>query len=141
MCLFFPCQTLISGPKSSLNTRKRFNIVDIFAVKNGIHIFCVHPQSFSSILNFQVDEMYFKMEGPWTTKKYCWQPWLAHKEYFWILNSRMAKTVTFWPWWQHFNSFWFETLFSFVSLFSFCYIESRCTVAPLCLPLVLSALV
>ena len=26
-----------------------------------------------------------------------------------VLNSRrssMAKTVTFWPWWQPFNSFW-----------------------------------
>ena len=24
-------------------------------------------------------------------------------------NSRIAKTVTFWPWWQPFNSFSFET--------------------------------
>ena len=26
-------------------------------------------------------------------------------------HSRMAKIVTFWPWWQHFNSFCFETFF------------------------------
>ena len=38
-------------------------------------------------------------------------------------RSRMAKTVIFWPWWQPFNSFCFETLsfFASVSLFSFCY--------------------
>ena len=39
-------------------------------------------------------------------------------------HSRMAKTVIFWPWWQPFNSFCFETnpfFFTFVSLFSFCY--------------------
>ena len=33
-------------------------------------------------------------------------------------RSRMAKTVTFWPWWQLFNSFCFQTL-SFFSLFPF----------------------
>ena len=31
---------------------------------------------------------------------------------------RMAKTVTFWPWWQPFNDFCFETL-PFVPLFPF----------------------
>ena len=40
-------------------------------------------------------------------------------------RSRMAKTIIFWPWWQPFESFSFETLsflpFAFVSLFSFCY--------------------
>ena len=37
-------------------------------------------------------------------------------------RSRMSKTVTFWYWWQLFNSFCFEILsFFFVSLFSFCY--------------------
>ena len=37
--------------------------------------------------------------------------------------SRMAKTVTFWPWRQSFNNFYFDTLsfFQFVSLFSLCY--------------------
>ena len=38
-------------------------------------------------------------------------------------RSRVAKTIIFWPWWQPFNSFCFETL-SFLSLspfFSFCY--------------------
>ena len=33
-------------------------------------------------------------------------------------RSRMAKTVTFWPWWQRFNSFCFESL-SFLPLFPF----------------------
>ena len=33
-------------------------------------------------------------------------------------RSRMAKTVTFWPWWQPFNSFCFESL-SFFPLFPF----------------------
>ena len=32
--------------------------------------------------------------------------------------SRMAKTVTFWPWWQSFNSFCFESL-SFFLCFPF----------------------
>ena len=41
-------------------------------------------------------------------------------------RSRMAKTVTFWPWWQPFNSFCFETLFSFFPLFSFCYEKKLC---------------
>ena len=31
-------------------------------------------------------------------------------------RSRLAKTVPFWPWWQHFNSFCFES-FSFSPLF------------------------
>ena len=37
--------------------------------------------------------------------------------------SRMAKTVTFWPWWQPSNCFCFETLsfFSLFSHFSYCY--------------------
>ena len=41
-------------------------------------------------------------------------------------RSRMAKTVTFWLWWQPFNSFCFETLFSFFPQFSFCYKKKLC---------------
>ena len=33
-------------------------------------------------------------------------------------RSRMAKTIIFWPWWQPFNSFYFETL-SFLPLSPF----------------------
>ena len=38
-------------------------------------------------------------------------------------RSRMAKTVTLWPWWQPFNSFCFESLsfFPLFPFFSFCY--------------------
>ena len=32
-------------------------------------------------------------------------------------RSRMAKTVSVWPWWQPFNSFCFETFFPFASIF------------------------
>ena len=63
--------------------------------------------------------MDFKVEGPWDTDKYCRPPWLADQKNF--LNSRrsrMPKTVTFWPWWQPFNSFFFESL-SFFPLFLF----------------------
>ena len=55
-------------------------------------------------------KMDLKVEGPWNTDKY-WN----------FLNSRrsrMAKTVTLWPWWQPFNSFCFESL-SFFPLFPF----------------------
>ena len=47
-------------------------------------------------------------------------------------RSRMAKTVTFWPWWQPFDSFCFETLsFSTFSPFSlFATQKSRGTIAP-----------
>ena len=38
-------------------------------------------------------------------------------------HSRMAKTVTFWPWWQSFDSFWFETLSFFFVSFIFCHIK------------------
>ena len=63
MCLFFPYQTLISvlslGNKLITEHRKeRFNIDDIFPVKNGIRVFRVHPQSFSSILNIQVEHIF-----------------------------------------------------------------------------------
>ena len=34
--------------------------------------------------------MDFKVEGPRSTGKYCWPPWLADKK----KHSRMAKTVT-----------------------------------------------
>ena len=40
---------------------------------------------------------------------------------------RMAKTVTFWPWWQPFNNFCFQIFFSFVSLFSNTF---QCFMAP-----------
>ena len=42
-------------------------------------------------------------------------------------RSRMDKTVTFWPWWQHFNSFCFETLsfFPLFSFFFFCYAKKE----------------
>ena len=33
-------------------------------------------------------------------------------------SSKMAKTIIFWPWWQTFNGFYFET-FSFLTLSSF----------------------
>ena len=60
--------------------------------------------------------MVFKKQGPWNTEKYCRPPWLAGKKIFWIIRcSRIAKTVTFWPWWQPLNSFSF--LFSFAFLF------------------------
>ena len=62
MYLFFPCQTLISalslGTKLVTEHRKeRFNIDEIFPVKNGIPVFCVHPQNFSSILSIQVEHI------------------------------------------------------------------------------------
>ena len=61
-----------------------------------------------------------KWRGHWTLKSIVMM--VRRQEQF--LNSRrsrIAKTVTFWPWWQPFNSFSFETLsfFPFVSLFSF----------------------
>ena len=47
-------------------------------------------------------------------------------------RSRMAKTVTFWPWWQAFNSFCFETLFFLC--FSFLFVmqksEGPCPLGP-----------
>ena len=63
-CLFFfSCQTLISalslGTKLITEHKKeRFNIDDIFLVKNRNPIFCVHPQSISSILIFQVEHIF-----------------------------------------------------------------------------------
>ena len=59
-CLFFPSQTLISllslGTKFVNERRKeRLNTDKIFPVKNGIPVFRVHPQSFSIILNIQVE--------------------------------------------------------------------------------------
>ena len=63
MCLFFPYQTLIYvlslGTKLLIEHRKeRFNIDDIFPVRNGIPVFRVHPQSFSNILNIQVEHIF-----------------------------------------------------------------------------------
>ena len=55
---------------------------------------------------YKPDKMDFKVEGPWNIESIAGQ-----KETF--LNSRhpkMAKIVTFWLWWQPFNSFCFETL-------------------------------
>ena len=47
-------------------------------------------------------------------------------------RSRMAKTIIFWPWWQPFNSFCFETL-SFLPLspfFLFATQKSGAAIAP-----------
>ena len=47
--------------------------------------------------------------------------------------SRMAKAVTFWPWWQSFNSFCFETSFIFLlyfPLFLFATQEGLCVWSP-----------
>ena len=49
---------------------------------------------------------------------------------------RMPKTVAFWPWWQRFNSFCFETLsiffifFPFFPFFSFYYAKNWLGMAP-----------
>ena len=44
--------------------------------------------------------MDFKEEEPWKTERYCQPPWLVGKTFLNYRRSRMAKTVTFWPWWQ-----------------------------------------
>ena len=36
--------------------------------------------------------MDFKVEVPWNTEKYCQEKFLNSR------RSKMAKTVTFWPW-------------------------------------------
>ena len=70
------------------------------------------------ILNkMQVGEIDFKVEGPWNTEKYCRLPWLANKKKFWIADA-LEWLKQFWPWWQPFNSYSFETL-SFLPLFLF----------------------
>ena len=61
-------------------------------------------------------KMYFKVAGPWSNEKYCRPPWL--EKFLNSRRSRMAKTITFWPWWQAFNSSCFETL-SFFPPFPF----------------------
>ena len=47
-------------------------------------------------------------------------------------HSRMAKTVTFWPWWQPFNSFCFQIL-SFFPLFIFFLFDTQKSEVP-CTP-------
>ena len=39
--------------------------------------------------------------------------------------SRMVKTTIFWPWWQHFNSFCFETLSFFPLSPFFCFYYAK----------------
>ena len=65
--------------------------------------------------------MDFKVEGSWNTEKYHRQPWLAEKKKLSSRRSRMAKTVTFCPRWQPFNSFCFETLFFILCVTFFCF--------------------
>ena len=52
--------------------------------------------------------MDLKVEGE--REKYCRPPSLAEKNSFWILDAPEWLAVTFWPWWEPFHSFWFETL-------------------------------
>ena len=65
-----------------------------------------------------------RWRGHGTLKSTCRPPWLADKKK--SLNSRcsrMAKIVTFWSWWQLFNSSCFETFYFPLFPFSFCYIK------------------
>ena len=76
--------------------------------------------------------MDFKAEGPKNTEKYLSATWLTRK-YLNFRRSRIAKTVTFWPWWQTFNSFCFKTLSSF-PLFPFFLFVTQKT-ERVCIPL------
>ena len=74
---------------------------------------------FSMAHNTRVGKMDFKVGGSWNTEKYCRPPWLVNRKIFLISRrSKIDKTVTSWPWWQPFNSFFFKTL-SFFPFFLF----------------------
>ena len=72
--------------------------------------------------------MDFKVEGPWNTDTFVGRP----EEFLNSRRSRMAKTLTFWPWWQSFNSFCFESLtfFPLFPLFLFATQKRGVAVAP-----------
>ena len=71
-------------------------------------------------LNIRAVEMDYKVERPWNTEKCCRPPWLNPR------RSKMATTVTLWPWWQPLKSFCVETFFfSFASYFSFFYARKQ----------------
>ena len=67
--------------------------------------------------------------GEWTGGGGCMEHWKVlsatmvtmlgrQEKYSNSRRSRIAKTIIFWPWWQPFNSFYFETL-SFLPLSPF----------------------
>ena len=63
----------------------------------------------------------------WNTEKYKIKEKFSNSR-----RSRMVKTIIFWPWWQHFNSFCFETL-SFFPLFPFFLFATQKLGGPPCL--------
>ena len=67
-------------------------------------------------MNYRTGEIDFKVEGSWNTEKYCLP--VGREERLNWRPSRRTKTVTFWRWWQSFDSFCFET-FSFFPCFAF----------------------
>ena len=79
--------------------------------------------------------MDFKVDGPWNIEKYCLIG--RQEKLLTSWRSRMAKTATFWPWWQSFNSFYLKTL-SFFLCFPFFFLLRKTVAAgghgPLSLP-------